>query len=101
MPRGKEQQGPGVETTPRFPETTPPLTPSSDYTYVLDAVMRMKESLGELKEAVGGLKESRSEQNKKLDKISDKLENINRRVYAAIAMISLAGALLVFLENPS
>jgi hypothetical protein len=78
------------QTTPqRFAETTPPLTPSSDYTYVLETVMRMQHGLGKLDEAVTGLKERQVEQGKKLDTIS-------KQIYAAIVLLAVVGAVLTF-----
>ena len=56
--------------------------------------MHMRQSIGELTEAVRGLKESRTEQNKKLDTINEKLEKISSKIYAAIVVIMVAGALL-------
>ncbi len=38
-------------------ETTPTSYPSGDYSYVLEVVMKMQDTLGQLKEAVGALKE--------------------------------------------
>lgn len=91
--KGRDQQGPGVETTPHYPETTPPLSPSPDYTWVLETVMSMHSSMGELKEAVNGLKESRTQQTQKLDKISDDIHTIKTKIYAAVAIVLIAGSI--------
>jgi hypothetical protein len=92
----EQQQGPGIPTTPRYPETTPQMIPSGDYTYVLEVVMQMQKSMGQLTEAVGTLKESRSEQNKKLETITEKLEKINRKIYAALILLLAIGSVLTF-----
>jgi len=86
------RQGPSYETTPRLPETTPLLSPSTDYTYVLNAVMKMEHSMGQITEAVSGLKESRTEQNHKLDKISDDIHTIKTKIYTAVAILLIAGS---------
>jgi hypothetical protein len=87
--KGREQQGPGVQTTPRIPETVPPPMPSGDYSYTLEIVMHMQNSLGKLTEAVDGLKKRQSEQAAKLDKMS-------HQMYAAIVVLVLFGAILTF-----
>jgi hypothetical protein len=86
----KGQQGPGIETHPtQFPETTPPIMPSGDYSYTVEIVMRMQHDLGKLTEAVSGLKERQAEQGHKLD-------TIGKQIYAAIALITVIGAILMF-----
>jgi hypothetical protein len=88
--KDKAQQGPGIETTPtRLPETTPPIMPSGDYSYTVEIVMHMQRDLGKLSEAVEGLKERQSEQGHKLDVIG-------KQIYAAIALITIIGAILMF-----
>lgn len=96
MARGREHRGSGGEqiSPPRFPETIPPLTPSADYTYVLDSVMRMQESMGGLKEAVGELKESVKELKAEQKELGKKVDGIDKKIYAAIVIISLVGFLL-------
>jgi hypothetical protein len=62
--------------------------------------MHMRQSMGQLIEAVSSLKESRSDQNRKLDTINEKIEKINRTIYAAVVLIMLAGALLGIFGKP-
>jgi hypothetical protein len=87
--KGKDQQGPGIETTPRYPETTPPLSPSPDFTWVLETVMSMHGSMGKLTEAVESLKTTQTEQGRKIDGIS-------HRVYAAMVLLILIGGVVTF-----
>jgi peptidoglycan biosynthesis protein MviN/MurJ (putative lipid II flippase) len=54
--------------------------------------MGMQDSMGQLKEAVGGLKESRTQQNLKLDKIIDDIHTIKTKIYAAVAIVLIAGS---------
>lgn len=51
--------------------------------------MHMERDIGKLMEAVDGLKERQSEQGKKLDLIG-------KQIYAAIALITIIGAVLMF-----
>jgi hypothetical protein len=54
----KEERERTRETNPsRFPETPPPAYPSGDFTYILEIVMKMQDTMGQLKEAVGSLKD--------------------------------------------
>src|SRR5207245_791157 len=87
--KGEEQRRSREQRPDRFAETTPPLTPTSDYTYVLDAVMRMQHGIGTLNEAVSGLKERQAEHGHKLDVIG-------KQIYAAIVLITVIGAILMF-----
>ncbi len=80
------KQGPGIETTPRSTESTPPQ--SADYSF-LEIVMAMQGSMGELKEAVNGLKVRQDEHGRKLDSISHK-------VYAAVAIALVFGGIITF-----
>jgi hypothetical protein len=70
-----------------FPETTPPL-PSGDYSYVLEIVMRMQESVGRLSEAVSSLKDQSRAHGEKLD-------NIGKDVHAAKVVVSVLGGLIL------
>lgn len=92
--RGRENRGSGGDqvSPPRYPETTPPPQPSGDYTYTLEIVMRMQETMGRLTEAVDGLKKEQSEQRAKLD-------TIGKQIYAAIAAIALVGAVLTYFNS--
>jgi hypothetical protein len=91
-PKREREQGPGIESTPRFPETTPPLAPSADYTWVLETVMTMHNSMGKLEEAVDNLKTTQTQQGLKLD-------GIDKKIYAAIAVIVVFGSILTFFAN--
>lgn len=94
MARGKEPRGGGAEqvSPPRYPETTPPNLPSGDYSYVLEIVMNMQNTMGKLTEAVDNLKENQKEQRVKL-------ETIGKQIYAAIAILVLIGGILGFFAN--
>lgn len=50
--------------------------------------------MGQLLEAVNGLKETRAEHTGKFEVINDKLEKINRTIYAATLIIALAGGII-------
>ena len=56
--------------------------------------MHMRQSMGQLIEAVGTLKESRTEHTQKFDTINEKLEKINRTIYAATLIITIAAGFL-------
>jgi hypothetical protein len=88
-PKAKDQQGPGIQSPPHYPETTPPVTPSGDYSYTVEIVMNMQHTLGKLSEAVDGLKARQAEQGTKLD-------NLDKKVYAAIVLVLAFGAILTF-----
>lgn len=89
--KGKEPYGPsGAQgNPPRLPQTPPQNLPSGDYSFVLEIVMHMQETMGRLSEAVDGLKEKQTEQGKKLDRLS-------HQIYAAIVILLLLGGILTF-----
>lgn len=89
MVKGKEHQGSPTEPTnpTQFAETPPPLS-SGDYSF-LEIVMAMQHAMGQLTEAVNGLKSKQEEQGRKLEAISHK-------VYAAVAIVLVLGAILTF-----
>lgn len=72
----------------RMAETNPPAYPSGDYSYVLEIVMRMQDTLGQLKEAVGSLKEQSKHHG-------DKLDQIGKDVHAAKIAVGVATAIIV------
>jgi hypothetical protein len=79
-----------AQVTPkRFAETTPPIYPSSDYSFVLQGIFDLKGSVAKLEQAVGTLTEQQKEQGKKLDGISHK-------IYAAIVVLVLVGTIIGF-----
>jgi hypothetical protein len=85
----REEKERGRETTPaRMAETTPTVYPSGDYSYVLEIVMRMQDTLGQLKEAVGSLKEQSKHHG-------DKLDQIGKDVHAAKVAMGLVAAIIV------
>jgi hypothetical protein len=86
--KGKDQAG-----TPRYPETPPPTSPSGDFGY-FEFVMQVHNSLGMLTEAVTGLKEDVKELKAEQKELTKKIEGINKRIYAAIVILTLAGFLL-------
>ena len=85
----KEDQGRGRETTPaRMGETTPPVYPSGDYTYVLEIVMVMQGTIGKLTEAVESLKAQSRTQGEKVDEIG-------KGIQAAKVVVGFIGGLIV------
>ena len=62
---------------------------SSDYSFTLQAVMEMKQSIGELTQAVRTLNDTTKAHGDKLDKIS-------HRLYAASAVIVVLTGIAVF-----
>src|SRR5450755_4247926 len=75
VPNPKEPVRTGPPT--KFAETTPPqLYPSGDYSYVLEIVMAMQNTVGGLKEAVESLKQQSG-------KHSEKLDDIGKDIHAA------------------
>lgn len=78
-----------AQNPPRSLQTPPQNVPSGDYSYVLEIVMHMQETMGRLSEAVDGLKEKQTEQGKKLDRLS-------HQIYAAIVILLLLGGILTF-----
>jgi hypothetical protein len=92
--RERGQTGESDSTTPqRFAETPPqPAYPGSDYSFTLQAVMEMQKSVGQLTQAVQTLTEESKQQRAKLDRIS-------HIIYAAGAVITVVGGMIVFLVN--
>jgi hypothetical protein len=83
----REERPPSVPTS--FAETTPTL-PTGDYSYVLEIVMRMQESMGRLTEAVSSLKDQSKSHGEKLD-------SIGKDVHAAKVVISVVGGLIILI----
>jgi len=81
-------------TTPVTPEEYSTVSsssfPSGDYTYVLEIVMRMQESMGRLTEAVGSLKEQSKAHGEKLDQVT-------KDVHAAKVVVGAVGGLIVII----
>lgn len=93
---GREQRGSGGEqvSPPRFPETPPPPTPSGDYSYTLEIVMRMQETMGRLTQSVTDLKESVKELKADQKEHGEKLDGIAKKIYAAVAIIGVVAFFL-------
>ncbi len=87
MPRDREATTPG-----RLPDTTPPVYPSGDYSYILEVVMAMQKSMGGVEQAVKTLGDDAKEAKKKLDRIS-------HIIYAAGVVGTIGIAIFVFLAN--
>src|ERR1700676_2505709 len=66
--------------------------PSGDYSYVLEIVMKMQDTLGQLKEAVGSLKEQSKHQG-------DKLDQIGKDVHAAKVVVGVVGGLFLLIAG--
>jgi hypothetical protein len=89
--RGQREAGP--PTTPqRFPETTPPTYPGSDYSFILQGVFEIQKSMGKMEQAVQTLSDQQKEQGKKLDALSHK-------IYAAIAVMLFIGGVMTFFSK--
>lgn len=69
-------------------DITPPVYPSGDYSYVLEIVMKMQDTMGQLKEAVASLKEQSKNQG-------DKLDQIGKDVHAAKVTMAVLAAIIV------
>lgn len=88
MSSGKKVDPPGGAVPTRFPDVPPARQfPSGDYSYTLEVVMALQNSVGKLTEAV----ESLEAQNKGH---SDKLEGIGKDVYAAKVIIAIFGGII-------
>lgn len=88
-------KGPGSKkpsTPERYGDSTPPVLPSGDYSYTVEIVMAMQHTLGKLSEAVDTLKTTQAQQGQKLD-------GIDKKVYAGIALLAVFGAILTFFAN--
>jgi hypothetical protein len=85
----KEDQGRGRGTTPaRMGQTTPPVYPSGDYTYVLEIVMGMQGTMRKLTEAVESLKAQSKTQGEKVDQIG-------KDMHAAKVVVGFIGGSIV------
>ena len=88
MTPSREEKERGRETTPRLADTTPQVFPSGDYSYVVEIVMRMQDTMGQLREAVTSLKEQSKNQGEKLDQIGKDVHaaKVTMRFLAAIIL---------------
>ncbi|MDR3574681.1 MAG: hypothetical protein P4L50_12520 [Anaerolineaceae bacterium] len=81
-------------TTPEDFPTQSPLQPSGDYSYTLEIVMQMKESMGRLLEAVDGLKTDSREHRAELKTISQEIHGFKVGARWVIAVCLGFGALI-------
>jgi hypothetical protein len=94
-PRDREKDAPPG----RLAETTPP--PSGDYSYTVEIVMRMQDTMGQLKEAVTSLKEQSKHHDEKLEQIGKDVHAVGKDVHAAkvtiwvVCVLTVAAAALV------
>ena len=95
MPK-KDDRPASVPTS--FPETTPTL-PTGDYSYVLEIVMRMQESVGRLTEAVNSRKDQSKTQGEKLDNIGKDVHAFKVAVNVIGGLIVLVGGVIAWLVN--
>jgi hypothetical protein len=91
--RDTHGQGGGQTNPPPHPQTPPQNLPSGEFGY-FEFVMEVHKSLGILTEAVNGLKETVKEIKTEQKEQTKKIEGINNRIYAALAILALIGFLL-------
>jgi hypothetical protein len=63
--------------------------PSGDYSYTVEIVMQMQHTLGKLSEAVDNLKTAQAAQG-------EKLNGLDKKIYAGIVLLTVFGAILTF-----
>jgi hypothetical protein len=81
-------------TTPEGFPTQSPQQPSGDYSYTLEIVMHMKESMGRLLEAVDGLKADSKEYRSELKTISQEIHGAKVGFRWVIGVCLTFGALI-------
>jgi len=74
-----------------MPDVTPML-PSGDFSYSLEVIMGMQNALGKLEQTVVHLTEESKESRKKLERVCT-------TVYAATAVFSIFGGILIWIAN--
>lgn len=80
-----------VKDPPReFPQTPPPQP--TDWSWSLQMLMELQKTVGKLSQSVEMLTRQNKEHEKKLDKIS-------HGIYAAVVVLSVVGAVLLWLLN--
>ena len=84
--RRDKAEGPPDE----FPETPPPQL--TDWSWTLQMLMELQRNVGELSQSVETLTRQSKEHDKKLDRI-------RHRIYAAVAVLTILGAALLWLLN--
>lgn len=73
-----------------FPETTPPQL--ADWSWSLQMLMELQKTVGELSRSVETLTEQSKEHDRKLNQIS-------HRIYAAVAVLTVFGGVLLWILN--
>ena len=73
-----------------FPETPPPQP--IDWSWSLQMLMELQRTVGELSQSVETLTKQSKEHDKKLNQIS-------HRIYAAVAVLTIVGAVLLWMLN--
>ena len=86
IPRAVRPLHSNKPTSPEDYPTSPP-QPSGDYSYTVEIVMRMQETIGQMKAAVDGLKAEAGEQRSKLD-------TIGKDVHSAKVLFAVFGSVL-------
>lgn len=87
------QESSGKENLPgKMPETPPPNMGLDQHSWILQAVMEMRGSIGQLTEAVNTLTTHSKEQKTKLDSIS-------HRIYAGAVVLGIIVAALLLVLN--
>ncbi|MBZ5605776.1 MAG: hypothetical protein LAO79_26035 [Acidobacteriia bacterium] len=77
-------------TPEEYSVASPASLPSGDFSYTLEIVMRMQESMGRLTEAVASLKDQSKSHG-------EKLEAIGKDVHAFKVTVSVVGGLIVII----
>ena len=81
----------------QFPSTTPPVYPSSDYSFTLQAIMEMQKTLGQLTQSVTTLTEESKKRGDILDKISQKVYAAQVVIGIAVVVLGGVGSALIYL----
>ena len=98
-------------SSPTNPATTPDhvasasVTPQgfshSEHSFTLQAVMELQKSTGQLTSSVDSLKHAIDKQDKKLSDIESTVTNVEKKIYAAIVVLTILVAVGGFVVNKS
>ena len=91
--RQRKAEGPREE----FPQT--PLPQIADWSWLLDTLMGLHRSVGELSHSVETLTRQGRKHEERLDRISHRLDQISHRIYAAVVVLTVVGAALLWVLN--
>ena len=98
--RRRKAEGPPEE----FPQTPPPQI--ADWSWLLQTLMGLQKTVGELSQSVQTLTRQGNKHEEKLDQfghrldqISHTLAQINHRIYAAVVVLTVVGAVLLWVLN--